>query len=151
MTGTQFNLSISILFVGYLTMQLPSNLLITRMRPSLYLGITMLLWGGVCAATAAVQNFAQLLVVRIFLGVTEAPFFPGAIFLMSSWYTRQELTKRIAWFYGGVALANMFGGLGKICFVGGLFEILADVVAVSATFPVKYDASPARLPCAFGF
>lgn len=111
MTGTQFNLSISILFVGYLTMQLPSNLLITRMRPSLYLGITMLIWGGVCAATAAVQNFAQLLVVRIFLGVTEAPFFPGAIFLMSSWYTRQELTKRIAWFYGGVALANMFGGL----------------------------------------
>lgn len=111
MTGTQFNLSISILFVGYLTMQLPSNLLITRMRPSLYLGITMLVWGGVCAATAAVQNFAQLLVVRIFLGVTEAPFFPGAIFLMSSWYTRQELTKRIAWFYGGVALANMFGGL----------------------------------------
>jgi fucose permease len=72
MTGTQFNLSISILFVGYLTMQLPSNLLITRMRPSLYLGITMLVWGGVCAATAAVQ------------------------------------------FYGGVALANMFGGLGKI-------------------------------------
>ena len=71
----------------------------------------MLVWGGVCAATAAVQNFAQLLVVRIFLGVTEAPFFPGAIFLMSSWYTRQELTKRIAWFYGGVALANMFGGL----------------------------------------
>ena len=111
----------------------------------------MLVWGGVCAATAAVQNFAQLLVVRIFLGVTEAPFFPGAIFLMSSWYTRQELTKRIAWFYGGVALANMFDGLGKICFVGGLFEILADVVAVSATFPVKYDPSPARLPCAFGF
>jgi MFS family permease len=53
----------------------------------------MLVWGGVCAATAAVQNFAQLLVVRIFLGVTEAPFFPGAIFLMSSWYMRQELTK----------------------------------------------------------
>jgi MFS family permease len=77
MTGTQFNLSISILFVGYLTMQLPSNLLITRMRPSLYLGITMLVWGGVwggvCAAKAAVQNFAQLLVVRIFLGLPRRP------------------------------------------------------------------------------
>ena len=33
MSGTDFNLSISILFVGYLTMQLPSNLLITRVRP----------------------------------------------------------------------------------------------------------------------
>jgi hypothetical protein len=51
---------------------------------------------------------------------TEAPFFPGAICLMSSWYTRQELTKRIAWFYGGVALANMFGGLGKKCFDGDI-------------------------------
>jgi hypothetical protein len=39
---------------------------------------------------------------------------------MSSWYTRQELTKRIAWFYGGVALANMFGGLGKKCFDGDI-------------------------------
>jgi hypothetical protein len=36
MTGTDFNLSISILFVGYLTMQLPSNLLITRVRPCKY-------------------------------------------------------------------------------------------------------------------
>lgn len=41
----------------------------------------------------------------------EAPFFPGAIFLMSSWYTRAELTRRVAWFYSGNALANMFGGL----------------------------------------
>ena len=30
---------------------------------------------------------------------------------MSSWYTRAELTRRIAWFYSGSALANMFGGL----------------------------------------
>lgn len=73
-TGTQFNLAISILFVGYLTMQLPSNLLLSRLRPSLYLGCTMIVWGTVCASTAAVQNFAGLLVVRVFLGVTEAPF-----------------------------------------------------------------------------
>jgi len=30
---------------------------------------------------------------------------------MSSWYTRAELTRRVAWFYCGNALANMFGGL----------------------------------------
>ena len=74
--STQFNLAISILFVGYLTMQLPSNLLLSRLRPSIYLGSVMVLWGTVCACTAAVQNFAGLIVVRIFLGVTEAPFFP---------------------------------------------------------------------------
>ncbi|KAJ9602393.1 hypothetical protein H2200_013248 [Cladophialophora chaetospira] len=109
--GTEFNTAISILFVGYIIMQLPSNLLLSRLRPSLYLGSVMVIWGAVCTCTAAVQNFAGLLVVRILLGVTEAPFFPGAIFLMSSWYTRRELTKRIAWFYSGVAVANGFSGL----------------------------------------
>lgn len=92
-------------------MQLPSNLLITRLRPSLYLGIVMLIWGIICGSIAAVQSFAGLLVVRVLLGVTEAPFFPGAIFLMSCHYNRAELTARIAWFYSGVPLANMIGGL----------------------------------------
>lgn len=111
MSGTDFNLAVSILFVGYLTMQLPSNLLITRLKPSVYLGVVMAVWGAVCMCIAAVQNLAGLLVVRLFLGITEAPFFPGAVFLLSSWHTRSELTSRIAWLYSGVALANMFGGL----------------------------------------
>jgi len=111
MSGTDFNLAVSMLFVGYLTMQLPSNLLITRIRPSLYLGCVMSVWGVVCAAIGGVQSLTGLVVVRVFLGVTEAPFFPGAVFLLSSWYTRSELSSRIAWLYSGVALANMFGGL----------------------------------------
>lgn len=111
MSGTDFNLAVSILFVGYLTMQLPSNLLITRLKPSVYLGVVMAVWGAVCMCIAAVRNLAGLLVVRLFLGITEAPFFPGAVFLLSSWHTRSELTSRIAWLYSGVALANMFGGL----------------------------------------
>ena len=111
MKGTDFNLATSIFFVGYLTMQLPSNLLITRLRPSIYLGTVVAVWGVVATCNSAVHSFDQLLAVRICLGIAEAPFFPGAIFLLSSWYTRAELAYRIAWFYSGNALANMFGGL----------------------------------------
>ncbi|KAJ9652991.1 hypothetical protein H2198_007804 [Neophaeococcomyces mojaviensis] len=111
MKGTDFNLATSILFVGYLTMQLPSNLILTRIRPSLYLGLVMAVWGAVSACTALVHSFGGLMAVRIILGIAEAPFFSGAIMLMSSWYTRGELAQRISWFYSGNALANMFGGL----------------------------------------
>ncbi|KAK5161644.1 hypothetical protein LTR04_003931 [Oleoguttula sp. CCFEE 6159] len=111
MKATDFNLATSILFVGYLLMQLPSNMLITRLRPSLYLGLAMATWGLVSACHATVTSFQGLVVVRFFLGFVEAPFFPGAVFLMSCWYTRAELTKRISWLYSGNALANMFGGL----------------------------------------
>lgn len=39
---------------------------------------------------------------------------------MSSWYTRAELTRRIAYLYAGNALANMFGGLLGAAILGGL-------------------------------
>ncbi|KAF4120344.1 MFS family permease [Geosmithia morbida] len=120
MTGTDFNLATSIFFVGYLLMQLPSNLLLTKVRPSLYLSATCCLWGVVSTCNAATRNFGQLIAVRFFLGFVEAPFFPGAIFLMSSWYNRAELTRRIAWLYSGNALANMFGGLLGAAILGNL-------------------------------
>ncbi|OCL01459.1 MFS general substrate transporter [Glonium stellatum] len=111
MHGTDFNLATSILFVGYLLMQLPSNLIITRVRPSIYLGIVMTIWGTISAAQASAHSFGALIATRFCLGFAEAPFFPGAIMIMSSWYTRTELTHRIAWFYAGSSLANAFGGL----------------------------------------
>jgi MFS family permease len=92
-------------------MQLPSNLLLTRVRPSIYLGSVMTIWGVISTAQSAVHSFGALLACRIMLGIAEAPFFPGAIMLMSSWYTRRELSHRIAWFYSGSSLANMFGGV----------------------------------------
>ncbi|OLN87986.1 putative transporter C11D3.18C 1 [Colletotrichum chlorophyti] len=120
MTGTDFNLATSIFFVGYLLMQLPSNLLLTRVRPSFYLSASCCLWGVVSTCNAAAQSFTHLVVIRFFLGFVEAPFFPGAIFLMSSWYSRAELTRRIAYLYAGNALANMFGGLLGAGILGGL-------------------------------
>ncbi|KAI7575972.1 major facilitator superfamily transporter [Hortaea werneckii] len=120
MDGTDFNLATSIFFVGYLLMQLPSNMIITRVRPSIYLGTCVCIWGVVSTCNAATHKFADLVVVRFFLGFVEAPFFPGAVFLMSSWYSRAELTRRIAWFYSGSALANMFGGLIAAGILGNL-------------------------------
>jgi MFS family permease len=40
-------------------------------------------------ATALADNYTHLLVIRFFLGVTESPYFPGALFLLSSWYPKK--------------------------------------------------------------
>ena len=79
-------------------MQVPSNLILTRVNPSTFLGLAMAAWGIISAAQAASQTFGGLVACRALLGVVEAPFFPGAIMLMSSWYTRGELAFRIAWY-----------------------------------------------------
>lgn len=93
-------------------MQVPSNLLMNKLgKPSLYLPIAMMVWGAVSALTASVQSFAGLLVVRLVLGFVESPFFPGALFLLSCFYTRKELALRTALLYSGSLISGAFAGL----------------------------------------
>lgn len=120
MTTQQFATAISILFVGYLPFQIPSNLIITKIsRPGLYICVAVIIWGSISAATSTVKTYGQLLAVRAVLGVAEAVFFPGAIYYLSAWYTKTELGKRIAALYIAQQVGNAFGGL----FAAGIFQL----------------------------
>ena len=68
-------------------------------------------WGLVLLCTGFVRNYKGLIVCRILLGVTEAGFFPGAIFITTNWYSWSEVGVRIALFYTSSALAGAFSGL----------------------------------------
>lgn len=112
MTTTQFATAVSILFVGYLPFQIPSNLLITKIaRPGMYICLAVAIWGSISAATAAVNTYSQLVGVRVILGIVEAVFFPGAVYYLSAWYTKRELGKRFAALYIAQQVGNAFGGL----------------------------------------
>ena len=73
MSGVEFNTAVSILFVGYVLMQIPSNMMITRIQPAYYMSAWMVIWAVVSGCTAAVQNYAGLVACRFFLGITESP------------------------------------------------------------------------------
>jgi len=109
--GSEFNTAVSILNVGYMVMQLPSNMILTRVRPSIYIPLCVCVWSCISAATAGTHSYSGLIAVRFFLGIAEAPFFPGAFYLLSCWYTRKELALRTAVLYSGLVLATAFSGL----------------------------------------
>jgi MFS family permease len=58
-------------------------------------------WGVVSGATGAVHNFVGLAICRVILGIVEAAFFPGAIYLVSSFYTKKRMGLRTAILYVG--------------------------------------------------
>lgn len=108
----QFATAVSILFVGYLPFQIPSNLIITKIsRPGMYICTAVVIWGAISAVTSQVKTYGQLLAVRAILGVVEAVFFPGAVYFLSAWYTKKELGKRLGWLYIAQQVGNAFGGL----------------------------------------
>ncbi|KAK0719590.1 major facilitator superfamily domain-containing protein [Lasiosphaeris hirsuta] len=112
LTSTEYQTSVSILFVGYLLMQIPSNLFLNKLgKPAIYLPTCMIIWGIISAATAACTNAAGLLAVRFFLGFVEAAYFPGCLYYLSCWYTRKELGFRTAILYSGALISGAFSGL----------------------------------------
>ncbi|OAQ90426.1 MFS transporter [Purpureocillium lilacinum] len=111
-SGTQFNTAVSILFVGYLLMQVPSNLLLNKMgKPGKYLPACMAVWGIISTATAACHSFGGLVAARFFLGFVEAAYFPGCLYYLSCWYTRKELSVRTTYLYAGSLISGAFSGL----------------------------------------
>jgi MFS family permease len=58
-----------------------------------------------------VSSYKGLLVARFFLGVTESGFFPAATFLLTIWYRRFEVQKRMAFFYAAGTLSGAFSGI----------------------------------------
>ncbi|KAI8713753.1 hypothetical protein NCS52_01220700 [Fusarium sp. LHS14.1] len=109
---TQYATCLSILYVGYILMQVPSNMFINRIsRPSLYIACAMLLWGLVSTLSGVVHNFTGMVLIRFFLGFIEAAFLPGALLILSKWYTRRELTTRNAILFCGNLISNAFSAL----------------------------------------
>ncbi|KAF2175003.1 MFS general substrate transporter [Zopfia rhizophila CBS 207.26] len=110
--NTQYATCLSILYVGYILMQVPSNILINRIsRPSLYISVAMLLWGLISTLSGNTHNFAGMVAVRFFIGFVEAAFLPGALLILSKWYTRRELTTRNAILFCGNLISNAFSSL----------------------------------------
>ena len=93
----QYNIVLSLFFLPYILLEIPSNILLKRFkRPSVYLGILVTMWGIIMTLHGVVQNFGGLLAVRMLLGVFEAGFYPGAVYLCTFWYMPRQLATRIA-------------------------------------------------------
>ncbi|KAL8334316.1 hypothetical protein RB593_003814 [Gaeumannomyces tritici] len=109
-TGAQFQLAVSVLFITYCLFEAPSNMIIKKLQPAYYLTGLTLIWGIIATCSAFVQNFAGLIACRLLLGLFEAGFFPGVVLYLSMFYGRRTLALRIALFYGTAALSGAAGG-----------------------------------------
>ncbi|GAW19942.1 hypothetical protein ANO14919_094350 [Xylariales sp. No.14919] len=152
MTDDQYNLCLTVFFFAYAAFEVPSNLLLKRLRPSRWLPTIMVAWGVVMTLMGIVQNFQGLLSARLFLGVTEAGLYPGCAYYLTMWYCRREIQLRQAMFFSAGSIAGAFSGLlafgiAKLDGLGGLegwrwifiLEGLATVVVAVAAFFLLYD------------
>lgn len=111
LTPDQYNMCLTVFFFTYAAFEVPSNLVIKRLRPSRWLPGIMVAWGLVMTLMGFVRNYHGLLTARVFLGVTEAGLYPGVSFYLTMWYRREELQLRQALFFCAASIAGAFSGL----------------------------------------
>ncbi|KAI0014723.1 putative allantoate permease [Xylariomycetidae sp. FL0641] len=158
LSGQQPNTALAVFFVPYIIFEIPSNMLMKKFTPHVWLSICMLGFGVVEIGQGFVQNYSGLLATRFLLGFFEAGVFPGSFYLISFWYQRQESLKRFALYFCSVICASAFGGLlataiAKMDGIQGLSNwrwifilegILTVVVAAVAFFLISDFPSQAK-------
>ena len=109
LTAAQFGFASGIFFLGYIFLEVPSNLALHRFGARKWLARIMITWGIVATLFTWVQNTEQLYALRFLLGVTEAGFFPGAILFLTLWFPREYRRKALAGFYLAQPLTTVIG------------------------------------------
>ncbi|CAM3549604.1 MFS transporter [Bordetella flabilis] len=105
-----YSIGAGIFFLGYVLMEIPSNLLLARIGVKLTFSRIMVIWGLVAAGTAFVTLPSHLYVVRFVLGLAEAGLYPGVIYYLTRWYPVERRAKVIALFTCATGIAGLFGG-----------------------------------------
>ncbi|KAH6650432.1 major facilitator superfamily domain-containing protein [Chaetomium tenue] len=111
LTVPSYNATLTIFFVSYALFEPLTNILLKRLRPSIFIPIIMILWGASMLGMGFVRNWSGLMAARWFLGLTEAGLFPGVNYYLSCWYKRSEFGVRAAIFFSAAAISGSFGGL----------------------------------------
>jgi sugar phosphate permease len=111
MTDPEYSRGLTVYYATYIASELPSNLLVKKVGPKIWLPLLTVAWGIVTMCLGFVKNYAGFVAVRAILGLTEGGLLPGIILYLSTMYKRGELAFRIGLFYTSASLSGAFGGL----------------------------------------
>ncbi|KAJ5610630.1 phthalate transporter [Penicillium lagena] len=120
--GSRYAIVLLVFFIPYVLFQLPLILLNRKIGPRIFLSGITLAWGIVMMCFGFVHNWKVLIALRMLLGLLEGGLFPGAVYLLSMWYSRYDMHKRYSAFYLISVTGGAFSGLLAFGFIhmGGL-------------------------------
>ncbi|GES60606.1 putative MFS transporter [Aspergillus terreus] len=110
-TGHQYDIGLTVFYLTYICSEVPSNLIIKKASPKIWLPTLTAVWGIITMCLGFVRNFGSFVAVRAILGVAEGGLLPGMVLYLSFFYRRGDLALRIGLFYTAASLSGAFGGL----------------------------------------
>ena len=126
LSATAFGVAAGVFFIGYLLLEVPSNLMLHRFGARRWIARILATWGIVATAMAFTPNSTVLIVLRFLLGVAEAGFFPGIILYLTYWFPAAQRARMTAWFMTAIPISTALGAVLStliIRYADGLFGL----------------------------
>ncbi len=111
MSEAAYGLGASLFFLGYFLFEAPANMVLARVGARVWFTRIMLTWGLITIALGYTQSPTMFYVLRFLLGVAEAGFFPGVLYLLTLWYPQAHRARMVGLFMIASAFANAVGSL----------------------------------------
>ncbi len=109
LSATVYGTGAGIFFLGQLMFDLPSNLLLSKVGPRLWIARIMITWGIIATCMSLIQGPHSFYAMRLLLGLSEAGFFPGIILYLTYWFPSRERARAVAKFMTATAIAGVVG------------------------------------------
>jgi MFS family permease len=107
--AAQFGFASGVFFIGYILLEIPSNVALHKFGARRWLARIMVSWGIVSLLFTFVSSVGGLYTLRVLLGIAEAGFFPGAILFLSLWVPARYRSKILALFYLAQPMTTVIG------------------------------------------
>ncbi|KAI1277666.1 major facilitator superfamily domain-containing protein [Xylaria sp. FL0933] len=111
LTGNRYSIVTLAFFPTYVIFQPTSTVLVRKLGPRIHISFITAAWGAAMLGMGFVKTFGAITALRVLIGVLEAGFFPSAVYLLSTWYTRYELGRRYGLFYLIGSVTSAFSGI----------------------------------------
>lgn len=108
-SDTVYGLGAGIFFIGYFFFEIPSNVILERVGARAWIARIMVTWGLISSAMMFVSSPTWFYVLRFFLGMAEAGFFPGIILYLTYWYPANRRARIVALFMMAIAVSGVIG------------------------------------------
>src|SRR5207244_678294 len=125
MSAAAFGFALGTFYWGYSVFELPSNLIMEKVGARLWIARIMITWGILAGLTAIVTGSTSFGIVRFFLGVAEAGFFPGIVLYFTYWFPTYHHARIVSGFLIGLPIAVAGGAPISTALLGldGLFGL----------------------------
>src|SRR6266704_99523 len=109
MSATAFGFAVGTFYWGYFIFEVPSNVIMEKVGARLWIARIMITWGILAGLTATVTGSTSFAIVRFFLGVAEAGFFPGIVLYFTYWFPSYHHARIVSGFLIGLPIAVAAG------------------------------------------